>query len=86
MEWYDAERPGLGDEFADEVIKALDPMVAHPEAWPAVSPRGRGQTIRRFIVPRVPYALVYVARDNQLLVLAVAHAKRKPGYWRRRTR
>lgn len=85
-EWYDGERPGLGDEFVDEVVKALESIAAHPDAWPPAASRHGRIVARRFIVPRFPYVLVFSEREDDVLVLAVAHAKRKPGYWRRRMR
>ena len=83
-EWYDSERPGLGDEFVDEVVKALESISAHPDAWPAAASRLRRVAARRFIVPRFPYLLVYATRSDEIVVLAVAHDKRRPGYWRDR--
>jgi toxin ParE1/3/4 len=85
-EWYEEERPGLGDEFVDEVGKGLEAIAAHPDAWPAAARQRRKVAARRFIVPRFPYVLVYAVRSGEIVVLAVAHAKRKPGYWRKRLR
>ena len=83
--WYDERRPGLGDEFIAEVSAALDRIGDGPEScpeWPrtrAVSPLIRKATIQRF-----PYLIAFEKHEQHVLVLAVAHAKRRPLYWLRR--
>lgn len=74
---YDAEAPGLGDRFLEEVYGALGILLRFPEA----SPRVLGQ-IRRFVLPTFPYSLLYELRDaGRIRILAVAHQKRDPRYW-----
>jgi hypothetical protein len=41
--------------------------------------------VRRFLLPRFPFAVAYVIRGDDVLVLAIAHTRRRPGYWRGRT-
>jgi plasmid stabilization system protein ParE len=74
--YYDARRQGLGDEFATEVERAVSRLVARPTAWAPLSPRTRGCRTRRF-----PYRLVYQIREREILIVAVMHQRRKPGYW-----
>ena len=80
------ESPGLGDEFIAEVSAALDRIDEAPEsypAWPgtpAVDPLIRKATVQRF-----PYLIAFEKHAQHLLVLAVAHAKRRPLYWLTRT-
>jgi hypothetical protein len=45
-----------------------------------------GRRIRRIIVPRFPYALLYRATSDRILIVAVMHLHRRPGYWRSRVR
>jgi len=74
---YDAETPGLGQEFTDEVRSAIGRIVEFPEAWPVVE-----SPVRRTIVNRFPY-VVYDAIDaGSILVLGVYHARRMPLSWR----
>ncbi len=77
--YYDAETAGLGDQFLLEVMGALDRVRSYPEAWPAF-----GQSARRCLTRRFPYGIVYQVLPQELLVVAVAHLHREPGYWRRR--
>jgi toxin ParE1/3/4 len=78
--WYERRREGLGDAFTDEVDRAIGRIAKSPTRWPVVFVRFRRVRLRRF-----PYVLYYhVVDDSLALVLAVAHARRRPGYWRRR--
>ena len=80
--WYDERRPGLGDEFISEISASLDRVRDAPEsypAWPgtpAVDPLIRKATVQRF-----PYLIAFERHEQHLLILAVAHAKRRPLYW-----
>jgi plasmid stabilization system protein ParE len=83
--WYDERRAGLGDEFVDEVNTLGLRIVTSPGAyaqWPGLS--GSNSTIRRALVDRFPYVIAFEVREQDVFVLAVAHAKRRPLYWVRR--
>jgi plasmid stabilization system protein ParE len=80
--WYDEQRTGLGDEFIAEVSAALDRIGDAPEshsAWPGT--RAAGPLIRKGTIQRFPYVIAFEKREHHVLVLAVAHAKRRPLYW-----
>lgn len=77
--FYEAEGPGLGRAFLAEVDSALQILTRFPEASPLL--RGR---VRRKVLPRFPYALLYSLQADQLRILAVAHEKRRPFFWRGR--
>jgi toxin ParE1/3/4 len=80
--WYDERRPGLGDEFIAELSAALDRIGNAPEAYPAwPGTRARDPLIRKTTVQRFPYVIAFEKHKRHLLVLAVAHAKRRPLYW-----
>jgi len=57
-----------------------------PHQWPLVDGVPRTLDVYRRLVDGFPFAIVYVELDAQILVLAVAHGKRRPGYWRERLR
>ncbi len=81
VEWYESRRPGLGDEFEQVIYDAFDIIVESPRAWrrwPEL------EAVRVFPLERFPYVLPYAIRDTTVVVLAIAHAKRRPGYWRTR--
>ena len=78
-DFYDLESPGLGETFINEIHKAIDLIVHFPEASPLI--RGR---IRRKVLIKFPYALIYSLRATEIRILAVAHQKRRPVYGRGR--
>jgi len=78
-DFYDLEVPGLGDVFLDEVQRVLEHIGSFPEAAPVIEGR-----IRRKLLIKFPYALIYSVRPTEIRILAVAHQKRRPFYWRRR--
>ena len=84
--WYDERRPGLGDDFIAEISAILDRIRAAPASYPPW-PRTRtaDPLIRKAIIQRFPYVVAFEAHERHVLVLAVAHAKRRPLYWLRRT-
>ena len=82
VRWYENQRPGLGAHFYDSVAEATDVILAHPEAGSSVSADG---LTRRVLVPGFPYQVVYRIRLDEIVIVAVAHLKRRPAYWRGRT-
>ena len=84
--WYDERRPALGDEFISEVSAALDRIGDAPESYPAwPGTRAEGPLIRKATTQRFPYVIAFEEHERHLLVLAVAHSKRRPLYWLRRS-
>ena len=79
VEYYNYEIPGLGDAFLTEVLNALDRIGEFPEAWHSCSKRTRRCQTRRF-----PYGIIDQIREQEILVVAVAHLHRKPDYWQDR--
>lgn len=79
IDWYEARGPGLGLEFAAEVRAAVGRAVALPLAWQAVD----GE-IRRSLVHRYPYGVLYAPEPGRLFIVAVMHLRQRPGYWRSR--
>ena len=75
-QYYELESPGLGLAFLKEVERCLQLIVDHPEAGKIV----RG-SVRRRLVRRFPYALLYKVKPDGLRVLAVMNLKRRPTYW-----
>ena len=77
--WYALQAPGLGDAFLIETLKTLKLIEQYPKAWHPLT-----QQVRRCRLRRFPYSVIYAQEGSDLLVLAVAHQHRKPGYWRAR--
>jgi toxin ParE1/3/4 len=61
------------------VESALSAIIEMPMAWPLYE-----DPTRRYLLRRFPYAIIYVVTDDALMVLAIAHTSRRPGYWRHR--
>jgi GNAT superfamily N-acetyltransferase len=81
-EWYEERGPGLGDELLAEVDRLTARIDARPASFPFVLDAPRELGIRRALLKRFPFALVFMAKpDGDIRVIAVAHAKRRPGYW-----
>jgi plasmid stabilization system protein ParE len=77
--FYESRMPGLGKSFAAEVERTIYLIREFPDAG---SPAGRMR--RRVLVARFPYAVVYHHNAENLVIVAVAHQRRRAGYWRQR--
>mgnify|MGYP001052185942 CR=1 FL=1 len=80
VQYYEDAAPGLGKLFLHSVEQSLDKIVTHPLAFQRVDTAIHHKNLYRF-----PYRIVYVVESTRLRVLAIAHHKRKPGYWNYRT-
>jgi toxin ParE1/3/4 len=80
---YEAARPGLGDEFRLEVETYVEWAAARELPGTAIASR-RGHKLRRLLLHRFPYALIFELGHDECVVWAVAHTSRRPGFWRRR--
>jgi toxin ParE1/3/4 len=78
-DFYDLESPGLGTVFIDEIQGAVEKIAAFPDAAPLIRESVRIKALIKF-----PYVLVYSVRPEEVRLLAVAHQKRRPFYWRGR--
>ena len=77
--FYDSKEPGLGTRFRDEVANVVQRIVSDPELW-----RERDGCYRRVNCPVFSYYLAYITRKDRIVIIAVAHSHRKPGYWKSR--
>jgi plasmid stabilization system protein ParE len=74
--YYEVQVRGLGDDFLKKVESALVDIADNPTQWPVVS-----QNIRRRLIHRFPYGLLYRIDSEEVVVLAIAHLHRHPTYW-----
>ena len=82
--WYENRRTGLGSDFLDRVDLALSRLNRWPHAGVAVPGLPVELDVRRIPVDCYPYHLIYVLATDAIRILAVAHDRRMPGYWRSR--
>jgi plasmid stabilization system protein ParE len=80
-DYYDGQREGLGTEFIVEFRRALELVLRWPNAWARVT---RTKTARRIGLDRFPYRIIYQVRGDDIIIVAVAHTKRRATYWRAR--
>ena len=78
--YYESQAQNLGLDFISAVETTYQRLVTFPESGRPFGPR-----LRRILVPGFPYALVYRPEPDRILIVAVAHVRRRPGYWRART-
>ncbi len=76
--WYEAKRRGLGADLIAAIDEALERVSENPLASPIWRP---GMPFRRHGIRRFPYVVFFTVSGDGIHVLAVAHAKRRPGYW-----
>ena len=74
--YYETQVRGLGDVFLGKVESAIHDIREHPQAWPVVE-----SCIRKRLVHRFPYAILYRADPDEIVIIAVMHQRRRPGYW-----
>jgi plasmid stabilization system protein ParE len=79
FDWYEERSEGLGADFLRAADACLSGVQRSPEAYQVV----HGE-IRRALLRRFPYALFYLIRENEIIVLACFHIKRSPADWQRR--
>jgi hypothetical protein len=84
IDWYDAREYGVGERFEVAVREAVDAVVESPESWANWPGWDREPVVRSKGVNDFPYRVVFFVHGDLLTVVAVAHAKRRPGYWRDR--
>jgi plasmid stabilization system protein ParE len=77
--FYEKADQGLGSRFVDEVLKAIAHLERNPYAGPLIGKRVRKSSLKNF-----PYKLIYHASAKELVIVAIAHDKRQPSYWRKR--
>lgn len=85
-EWYEAQRPGLGEDFLLALDAAYEDIERHPHRPLRVElPNLEGREFHQKMLRRFPYKIIYEVRASEVLVVAIAHVRRKPSYWVDRT-
>jgi plasmid stabilization system protein ParE len=74
--WYEEHMQGLGRELLDEVDRSIRRIARWPLAGKEISP-----DVRRCLVKRFPYGIIYGIEEDTIVVVSFAHLHRKPFYW-----
>ena len=76
IDYYEECKTNLGLEFASEVYGTIQRILKFPNAWQILD-----YDIRRCLMNRFPFGIVYYQRGNEIIILAVMQLNRKPDYW-----
>jgi len=76
---YEDARRGLGERFIQNVEAAIAGICESPRRWPILE-----QDIRRRLTRVFPFAVLYTVEADHILIPAIMHCHRRPGYWRSR--
>jgi len=79
-EWYARQQAGLDTEFMRCIDEAVSRIRKYPDMFPVVL-----RNARKILVKRFPYTIYYEIGDDEIVVLAVFHAKRNPEHWQIRS-
>lgn len=74
--FYEAKSIGLGSDFLDDVQQTIDRLHVYPQIGIEVAPGLRGALLAQF-----PFRLIYSLESDGILIISVAHNRRRPGYW-----
>jgi len=77
--FYERRSSQLGADLLDEIDRAVALLRDHPKLGVSIY-----EEFRRLLLDRFPFSLIYAIEDNAILIIAVAHQSRRPGYWRKR--
>ena len=79
IDYYEDCEKGLGYDFSIEVYSAIEMILNFPNAWTILE-----DEIRRCLIRRFPYGLLYAIDEDRIFILAVMHLHRDPEYWKNR--
>ena len=77
--YYEFQASGLGIDYLSEVERAVASIRESPMTWPKIE----GE-LRRRLVQRFPFGILYYIESEEIVIVAVSHLKRRPGYWKNR--
>ncbi|MGB3509573.1 MAG: type II toxin-antitoxin system RelE/ParE family toxin [Microcoleaceae cyanobacterium] len=81
VEFYAERRVEIAQTFINAVENTIFKIVESPTRWPVID-----EDIRRCLMRKFPYGILYTIEDNFILILAVMHCSREPGYWKDRVK
>ena len=79
--YYESQASGLGFDYLGEIEHAVSSIAEFPEMWPKIEGELRRHLLRKF-----PFGILYYPESEQIVIVAVAHLRRRPGYWKDRYR
>jgi hypothetical protein len=79
VSYYEGLEQGLGLDFSREVHASIQSVVEYPKLWPSID-----REIRRCLVHRFPFGVLYSIESSGIFIVAVMHLHRDPDYWKQR--
>ena len=79
--WYEDRRPGLADEFQSQLQRTYELIRTNPYTMPTFPSYSGTHKVRRCLMHHFPYAVIYLCRPDETVVVAIAHTHRRPFYW-----
>jgi plasmid stabilization system protein ParE len=77
---YENIEKGLGASFYGEIKASILEISRHPFRFPRCD-----QSVRRCVInKRFPYAIFFEPRSDEIVIAAIMHTSRRPGYWQKR--
>lgn len=81
VDYYESQHTGLGAELEAELEAAFELILRFPSA----APQWKSRADRRVaVLDRFPFSIPYQIAGDEIIVLALAHTSRRPGYWQKR--
>jgi plasmid stabilization system protein ParE len=84
VRYYEDRQEGLGHDFYQRIAECMQAICGDPLQFARYEALRSKFEFRRAIVERFPYVIVYQLLNDEVLILAIAHSSRRPGYWSRR--
>lgn len=79
LSWYRHRSPIAAGNFEDAVEQAMEKIRQAPQRWPIYF-----ENFRQYVLRQFPFSLIYQDFSSEIVVFAIAHGRRRPGYWRDR--
>lgn len=79
LAYYESNDPMLSEDLDAKIDSAVQLIAAKPDTWPIYL-----HGTRRYLLDRFPFSLIYREKDGTIQIIALAHHRRKPGYWSKR--
>ena len=76
FKWYEAQQQNLGVQFLTEFDAAIRRISAYPKSYALLD-----NEVRRCLIKRFPYGVLYGIDTDTIVIIAIAHLHRKPNYW-----
>jgi len=82
--WYDDREEGLGVDFFQQALKTIHTIGKEPQRFPFYEGTTLQRKLRRALVDRFPYVVIFEIRKSEILIVAIVHTSRRPGFWQTR--